>query len=316
MSYIYIVIAVDQLLAGAEVGIDGAELDLSGVGQVGRIGIGADLLSLQRPHGDGALKSVGVGVQLEVGEELLAQLNGISASIGELRLADVVRALVLSDGSGDIGGLGAADADDRAADGDGGTLGVILDGGGLDGVEHHLSGLLTGDDVVGLHGIQALEELGGGHQLAGVDLPVSAGEVLGRGVIAKADEQHLAELQSGQGTGGVELTVADAGDNAGGGAVVHITGRPAIGSHVGELVAADESVSGLLTELEISDQLGGLLTGEVGLGVELAVGAFKHADSAQDVHSFLEVDIGLIGISCVADGDEGHGHDQRQHQSE
>ena len=309
-------ILLGDTVGQTEVGVDGADLGAGSVGQVGRVGIGADGLGLERPLGGGAHKGVSGTVQLEVGEELLAELNGVLIGVGELRLANVLHRAVLSDGSGDIGGLGAADADDRTVDSDGGTLGVILNGGGLEGVEHHLSSLLTGDNLGSLHGIQTLEELGGGHQLAGVDLPVSAGEALGVGIIAEADEQHLAELQSGQGTGGVELTVADAGDDAGGGAVVHITGRPAIGSHVGELVAADESVSGLLTELEISDQLGGLLTGEVGLGVELAVGAFKHADSAQDVHSFLEVDIGLIGISCVADGDEGHGHDQRQHQSE
>ena len=48
----------------------------------------------------------------------------------------------------------------------------------------------------------------------------------------------------------------------------------------------------------------------VGLQVE-------DADSGENVNSFLIVDVlGIAKVSRVADGDEGHGHDQRQHQSE
>ena len=55
-----------------------------------------------------------------------------------------------------------------------------------------------------------------------------------------------------------------------------------------------------------------------GQRAELVIGFFadENADSVHDGHSFLVVDLVGIFESCVADGDEGHGHDQRQHQSE
>ena len=138
------------------------------------------------------------GGELQLGVELLAQLDDtiLGAIVGGI-LTDVPNAVVLAD---DIGGLGAAEVDHSAVDRDGGTLGGILDHGGLEGVEHHLSGLLTGEVVLGVE---------------------------------------------------VALLIAN-----------------------------------------------------------------ENADGVHDFHSFIVVDLVGIFESCVADGDEGHGHDQRQHQSE
>ena len=77
----------------------------------------------------------------------------------------------------------------------------------------------------------------------------------------------------------------------------------------GDFVHAD-------TKIEEGDDLRGLLAGQLGLGVELAIGALEDADSGENINSFLIIDVSGIGESCVADGDDEHGHDQRQHQSE
>ena len=117
--------------------------------------------------------------------------------------------------------------------------------------------------------------------------------------------------------GRIELAVADAGDDTGLRAVADEAGGPTGGSHVGEGSAAHEGVSSLGAELEVRDDLRGLLTGQVFLGIEIALFiANEHANGVHDVNSFLVVDLVGIFESCVADGDEGHGHDQRQHQSE
>ena len=146
--------------------------------------------------------------------------------------------------------------------------------------------------------------------------PVGADHAGGLGIVADLNEQHLAELQGGQLTGGVELAVVTR-DDAGLRAVGDEAGRPAGRRDVGEGGGADESVSGLLTELEVRDDLRGLLTGQVFLGIEIALFiANEHTNGVHDVNSFLVVDLVGIFESCVADGDEGHGHDQRQHQSE
>lgn len=121
-------------------------------------------------------------------------------------------------------------------DGEGGTLGVINDGGGLEGVQAHLGGLLTGEDLVD-GAVNAVHQLGLGHELAGVDGPVNAFHLLGLGIVAELDEQHLAELQSSQSAGRVELAVADTVDNTGLRAVADEAGGPASGGHVGEDVA-------------------------------------------------------------------------------
>ena len=90
-----------------------------------------------------------------------------------------------------------------------------------------------------------------------------------------------------------------------------------IGEICNKYFAAREGVSSLGAELEVRDDLRGLLTGQVFLGIEIALFiANEHANGVHDVNSFLVVDLVGIFESCVADGDEGHGHDQRQHQSE
>ena len=249
---------------------------------------------------------------LEILVELLAELNGVLAG-GELLLGDV---LILGDGGGLILGNGSAEVDLSAIDDDGGALGVIGDHGSLEGVQAHLSGLLTGEDLVDGAG-DAVHQLGASHELAGVDGPVGADHALGLGIVAELNEQHLAELQSSQLTGGVELAVADTVDDAGLRAVADKAGGPASGGHVGKGSAAREGVSSLGAELEVRDDLRGLLTGQVFLGIEIALFiANEHTNGVHDVNGFLIIDAVRILESRVADGDEGHGHDQRQHQSE
>ena len=53
-------------------------------------------------------------------------------------------------------------------------------------------------------------------------------------------------------------------------------------------------------------------------GAEGIVGiTIEDADALHYQHGFEIVDlIDICEVRCVADGDEGHGHDQRQHQSE
>ena len=252
------------------------------------------------------------GLEDELLVELLAQLNGVVGGVGKLLLRD---GLILRHGVAHVGGGGSAEVDLSAVHRDVAALGSVLHGGGLESVQAHLSGLLTGEDLID-GAVNALHEAGGGQQLAGVDGPVGADHAGGLGIVADLNEQHLAELQGGQLTGGVELAVVT-GDDAGLRAVGDEAGRPAGRRDVGEGGGADESVSGLLTELEVRDDLRGLLTGQVFLGIEIALFiANEHANGVHDVNSFLVVDLVGIFESCVADGDEGHGHDQRQHQSE
>ena len=297
-----------------EVGIDGAELDGVSILGIFILGILTDLLGVVGPNVNGTAKIIHrTGGELQLGVELLAQLDGVTAVVGQGRIGD---GLLLGNGVGHIGGLGSAEVDLSTVDGDAGALGGVLNGGGLEGVQSHLSGLLTGEDLID-GAVDLVHQLGLGHELAGVDGPVGADHAGGLGIVAELNEQHLAELQSSQLTGGVELAVADTVDDAGLRAVADKAGGPARGSHVGKGSAAHEGVSSLGTELEVRDDLRGLLTGQVFLGIKIALFiANEHTNGVHDVNSFLVVDLVGIFESCVADGDEGHGHDQRQHQSE
>ena len=280
--------------------------------------IGADLLVVVQPLVGRTIEIIAVVLELEGGIVLLAELNGIAAGgvqtgVGQGAVAD---ALLLGEGRGDVLSLGSTDLDGRAVDGEVAALVAVLDQRSLESVQAHLGTLLTGENG-GAADAQAVEETDLIGDLGDVDLPVGAGEALDLGIIAERDEEHLGELEAGQLAGGSEGAVTVAGHNAGGGAVVNKAGGPAGSRDVGELGSTDESLGGLVAEQQVADDLGSLLTGEVVLGVEVALLiANENADGVHDFHSFIVVDLVGIFESCVADGDEGHGHDQRQHQSE
>ena len=272
-----------------------------GVLKVSILDILADLLVLEGPGAGGTAERIGGIGENELLVELLAELDGVLLGVGQGVLGD---GLLLRHGVGDVGGDGSAEVDLSTVHGDVAALGSILHGGGLEGVQGHLSGLLTAEDLID-GTVDAVHQAGGGHELAGVDGPVGADHAGGLGIVAELNEQHLAELQSSQLTGGVELAVADTVDDAGLRAVADEAGGPTGGSHVGEGSAAHEGVSGLGAELEVRDDLRGLLTGQVFLGIEIALFiANEHANGVHDVNSFLVVDLVGIFESCVADGDD------------
>ncbi|MFR0799462.1 MAG: hypothetical protein ACLSHJ_12545 [Oscillospiraceae bacterium] len=90
---------------------------------------------------------------------------------------------------------------------------VVLNGGALRALSSHLSGLLTGEDLGSLTELSDLvHQLGLGHELAGVDGPVSADHAGGLGIVAELNEQRSCRTaeQSAE-PAGSNLTVADTG---------------------------------------------------------------------------------------------------------
>mgnify|MGYP000445871059 CR=1 FL=1 len=319
-------------LGQAEVGIDGAELDFRSIGQVSLVGVGTDLGGLEVPLVSGTLESIGGrGAELEVGVELLAQLDDtiLGAIVGGI-LTDVPNAVVLAD---DIGGLGAAEVDHSAVDRDGGTLGGILDHGGLEGVEHHLSGLLTGQrsrqgDL--FHAFVQIRVAQG--QFGGVDGPAVAHQVLDLGVIAQSHQQHLGKLGAQHGSSGVETAVAVASQNAFVGAVSKLmteenmkqltdgtaalkAGVKSVDDGVGQLQAGMKQVNGLVENaLQQQNELKALLandslTAEQKAAVKEALTALSSvdivtngkADGEYDKDGKADLAAGLASIKAATD---------------
>ena len=212
-------------------------------------------------------------------------------------------------------GANGIDSDLSAVAGGNVNAVAVLDHSGSQSVERHLGSLIAGESL-GQSDAHAIGQAGIESQLGGSDLPVSAGHALEVSLVAERDEQHLGELIAGELTIGIELAVADTGNDALRGAVGDVALSPA--AHVGEVGLEIQTVSGSLTEQHDADDLCGLSAGEVGIGIKLAVFiADENADSVHNFNSFLIVNVlGIDKVRCVADGDEGHGHDQRQHQSE
>ena len=309
--------------AVADVGVDILALDrliLIGQNEGGRVGVGADVLGAEGPGVGGTTEGIVVSGQVEVGVVLLTELDGVAALVGEESVGQgsLADALSLSKSGGDILSLGSADVDLSAVDGDVAALVGVLDQRSLDGVQAHLGSLLTGENAAAAD-LQTVEQTGLLGDLGDADLPVGAGEALDGGVIAERAEEHLGELEAGQLAGGVEGAVAHAVDDLLGGAIVNVAGSPVGGRDVTELVAANKSLSGLVAEHQVADDLGSFRTGQVCSGVEVeVVVADENADSVHNINGLFAAirDLVIILESRVADGDEGHGHDQRQHQSE
>ena len=194
--------------------------------------------------------------------------------------------------------------------------GLLLDHLGLNGVPDHLSSLVTGEHLGAGDG-QVVEELAQLSVADDVDGPVGTNVALNGGVVADGNKQHLGSLNGGDVRVGSEGAVATTGDDALAVAVLDEAFCP-VGVDVGQV--GDGALEGIrvdVAEHDDGDHLRHLCTGDIAGGSEAAV---RHTvDDAEGVHHFNSFGVvDLVGIleSCVADGDEGHGHDQRQHQSE
>src|SRR5699024_3553574 len=82
-------ISGSNALGQAQVIVDGADLGGAGVGQVGRVGIGADVSVLQSPGGGGTHESIGVGVQhAQILAVTLSKLIGVLLGVGQVGAGD------------------------------------------------------------------------------------------------------------------------------------------------------------------------------------------------------------------------------------
>ena len=188
---------------------------------------------------------------------------------------------------------------------------LALLGGVQQAVEGQLASLLTGHGLAQDDALQAVQQVVGSQSGGNGELIAGTGEVA---VDASGDHHHLTELVAGDVGGGVELALAAAGDDAQAGAVGDGAGRPAASLNVGEgNGVVGQVVSNLLAQQHVADDLGGLLTGQVAIGLELAVDTIEDTDTAHDGNSFDILDVISIGVGGTG---KGHGHDQNQHQSE
>ena len=294
--------------------IELAGLGGGGEGGVGGLGEGADLGAAVQPGHGGALEAVLAGLVLgQIREVVLAELLHLVA----VRRATVVVVLVGGDG---VGGAG----DDHGAavgsgDGGGAAAGVGHHV-GLQGLEGHLGGVLTGDHV-GQHqagGADARVHGVGGH----VDGPVGAHIALGVGIVAQGHQAHLGEGQAGQLALGIEGAVAGAGQDALLGTVADVAGRPAVGGHVAEHHGVGGQLLGVLAQEHAADDRRGLLTGQGAVGIEgAAVGALEYTEGRHDLGRLDVGDFIRIGEitgtrSAGPDNHHANQHGGRQKQAE
>ncbi|CAN4006559.1 DUF2178 domain-containing protein, partial [Dysosmobacter welbionis] len=134
--------------------------------------------------------------------------------------------------AGHVGGLGSADSNSGAVDGDVGALVFILHQGGFQSVDGIQAGLLTGGGTGANKVLIALSQTGldgaGGH----IDGPVGAGEALDGAVITQSGQQHFQEGKAGQLRRGPEGAIGVAVDQAGLHAVGDVAGKGGTHGHV------------------------------------------------------------------------------------
>ena len=113
---------------------------------------------------------------------------------------------------------------------------------------------------------------------------------------------------AGQLTLGVELAGAVASQDAHVGAVGDVGSGPAVSSHVGELGAGNAQLLGVLgTHQHVSDDLGGLLTGQNLVGHEVALlVALKDTDGAHHRSGG-----GVLDLSLVVEVGSAGAHDRQ-----
>ena len=277
-------------------------LDGGGVNSVSVVSVGADLLVLIGPlHGRTAEVVVrAVGLDQVAVVQILTQLDGVLAvHLGVVDLG----VLAVGAGAGIIGSLAAGDDDVTHLHVAAVLLG--LDQISLQGVQDHLSHVVAGQGLLGAGG-NAVEQTGGAAVLGGLHQPVRAevGAVL---EVAQGLQQHQGSLTGGDSVAAaVGLGVVAAGDAVGvaGG---HIGLSPL--GHVGE--GAGALVAGHSVVQQVAHYHGHLVTGDLGIGIELAVLIADHdADGLQDLNGFLVLLGSHIGI---ARGAAAHHHQTRDH---
>ena len=298
-----------NVAAQTQILVDGAGLDLSGIGSIGSVGVGADLLSLQLPHISGTREVIGTSLDGQVVEVLLSELHD-AVLVEDLTIGVAVVDHLL--------GLGASDDNSGAVGGNGG-LGIILDHVSGHGVQSVQASLLTGDSLDAVEiAHQIIVQADVQSALGNVDGPVSAGVLLDLGVIAQSAQQHLHESIAGQSVGGTESAVSITGDDALLLAICDIAsegvggGNVAVGSGV-----SNQSGCGGGAKDQVADDLGGSATSQGGGGVEGTVGiTVDYLRGGHHVNSFFVGDLAVIGevLGTGADSDQRHGHHQSQYQ--
>ena len=308
-----IAVAVYQLVVdiAADHVIQLALLSGGDEGAVRLLGISTDGAGAVSPADSGAAELVGVGLVFpQILKIVFAELLNV---VTILRIGAVVVALAVVD----LLGRPADDDARTVTSGDGSAAAAgVGHHVGLQGVQAHLGGALTAQAAA--HHQPVLVNAGGGGVRGNIHGPAGAGVALAVGIIPQGDQQHLGKGIAGELLGGVEVTVAGAGNDAQGDTVLNVGAAPAAGIHIGEGAAGTAEAVRLITQEHAGNEGGGFLTGEDTVGVEGAVVvAVNDADGGHHVHGFLVADFTVVGeISRVCDGDEAHGHDKRHHQRE
>ena len=192
---------------------------------------------------------------------------------------------ILAQGGADaVDGGVALDAVDVA--GDVGAVSNLLNVG--QHVESVQSSLLTGQSGVISTSQIAGEQINSVSNLRGVDAPAAAGE-LAVHAEANSAEKHLRPLEAGQLRGRLEGGLGHAVDDALLNAVSNVAGGPAGSSDVLEGSDGALQAVGLgLAQLHVGNDLGGLLTGVVALGLESRLGhAIDDANAGQDTYGLI-----------------------------
>ena len=285
-------------------------LDSGGVNSVSIVSVGADLLVLEGPlHGRTAEVVVrAVGLDQVALVQLLTQLDGVLAvHLGVVDLG----ILAVGAGAGIISGLAAGDDDVTHLH----VAAVLLSLNqiSLQGVQDHLSHVVTGQGLLGAGG-NTVEQASSAAVLGGLNQPVRAevGAVL---EVAQSLQQHQGSLTGGNGVvAAVGHLVIAAGD-AVGVAGSHIGLSPL--GHVGE--GAGALVAGHSVVQQVAHYHGHLVTGDLGIGIELAVLIAGHdADGLQDLNGFLVLLGSHVGITRSAGAHDQHtkNHGRGQEQAE
>ena len=200
---------------------------------------------------------------------------------------------------------------------------VLLDHFDVQSVVDQQRRVVAGQRIAGGSG-QVIKDAQGRGQRGGLDGPVVAGQALELRVVAGGHQQHLGGLVAGNGSGGVKLAVAAAGDDAQAVAVVDIALSP-VALHVGQAGVHPDIQAvhiGALIQ-DGGDHLRHLGTGHVAGGVKVrpVFLAVDHAQSSEHGNGILVDDFVLVGKvveARSAGGDNHHAdeHDRRQSQAE
>ena len=311
------------------------------------VGLGAVNLFLQVGlEGSGS----GVAVVSSSGIELVEHHGALRIAIDPGEAGVAIAILVSSQGQALVDGAEREGADDDVLAGDHdpafvlgvgdgdmtaepievqgvGDLDQVLGDGadddvGLQGVQHHLSGFLTSDGLVGIivsgEAVQQAMILGIAQD---VGLPVGANIALSSGIEAQDAEQHLGSLNAGHLAVGVKGGGVAASNDTGLGAVSDVAGSPVV-LGISEGAGAGIQVADVVTSVgENSDHLRHLGTLDGVGGTERAIGiTVQDTDGGQDIDGFSIADLIIVrivvGVLGADHGDEAEQSSNDQDQSQ